>query len=423
MRTCFAAVLLLASGAALSGQEVRPKDVREIAKAGSSALPLLEELLKPGNPTDVRLEVVKQITELHTPGCVDLLILATRDNDPEVQIRATDGLVNFYLPGYVQTGVGASLKRVGTGIKSKFTDTNDQKIDPFVEVRPEVVTAIGALVRGGGSKEVRANAARAVGILRGKAAIPDLLEAAHSKDSDVIYESVIALQKIGDKPSGPRIAFLLHDLDSKVQLAAIETTGLLQNQEALPELADVINRARDTKVKREALLAIARMPAESSRSLLMQYLSSKDDRLRGSAAEGLGRLGNPQDLPAIDKAWEQEEKTSPRLSMACAQVKLGKTEISEFSPLQTLINTLNKASYKGEAQPLLAELAREPRVRQLLYGALAKGARDEKLGLCGVLAASGDQESAAELQKLSQDPDPDVQKEALRAIRTIQNRK
>jgi len=423
MRTCFAAVLLLASGAALSGQEVRPKDVREIAKAGSSALPRLEELLKPGNPTDVRLEVVKQITELHTPGCVDVLILATRDNDPEVQIRATDGLVNFYLPGYVQTGVGASLKRVGTGIKSKFTDTNDQKIDPFVEVRPEVVTAIGALVRGGGSKEVRANAARAVGILRGKAAIPDLLEAAHSKDSDVIYESVIALQKIGDKSSGPRIAFLLHDLDSKVQLAAIETTGLLQNQEALPELADVIHRARDTKVKREALLAIARMPAESSRSLLMQYLSSKDDRLRGSAAEGLGRLGNPQDLPAIDKAWEQEEKTSPRLSMAFAQVKLGKTEISEFSPLQTLINTLNKASYKGEAQPLLAELAREPRVRQLLYGALAKGTRDEKLGLCGVLAASGDQESAAELQKLSQDPDPDVQKEALRAIRTIQNRK
>ena len=258
MRTCLAAVLLFASGAVLSAQEVRPKDVREIAKGGSSALPRLEELLKAANPTDVRLEVVKQITELHTPGCVDLLILATRDNDPEVQIRATDGLVNFYLPGYVQTGVGASLKRVGTGIKGKFTDTNDQKIDPFVEVRPEVVTALGALVRGGGNKEVRANAARAVGILRGKAAIPDLLEAAHSKDSDVIYESVIALQKIGDKSSGPRIAFLLHDLNSKVQLAAIETTGLLQNQDALPELADVINRARDTKVKREALLAIAR---------------------------------------------------------------------------------------------------------------------------------------------------------------------
>jgi HEAT repeat protein len=422
MRTRLAVVALWASGAALLAQEVRPKDVREIAKSGSAALPRFEELLKPSNPTDVRVEVVKQITELHTPRCVDLLILATRDNDPEVQSRATDGLVNFYMPGYVQTGVGASLKRVGTSLKGRFTDTNDQVIDPFVEVRPEAIRALGALVRGGGNRDVRASAARGVGILRGKAAIPDLLEAAHSKDSDVIYESVIALQKIGDKSSGPRIAFLLHDLDSQVQLAAIETTGLLQNQEALPELAGVINRARDSKVKREALLAIARMPAESSRSLLMQYLSSKDERMRGSAAEGLGRLGNLQDLPVIEKASQQEEKTSPRLSMAFAQVKLGKTEVSEFSPLQTLINTLNKASYKGEAQPLLAELARDPRVRQSLYGPLASGTKDEKIGLCGVLAVTGDQESVAALQKLNQDPDADVQKEALRAVRTIQNR-
>jgi HEAT repeat protein len=422
MRYRFAAVLLLSSGAALFGQEVRPKDVREIAKSGSAALPRFEELLKPSSSTDVRIEVVKQITELHTPRCVDLLILATRDNDPEVQIRATDGLVNFYLPGYVQTGLGASLKRVGTGLKSKFTDTNDQVIDPFVEVRPDAVTALGALVRGGGSKDVRANAARGVGILRGKAAVPDLLEAAHSKDGDVIYESLIALQKIGDRSAGPRIAFLLHDLDTKVQLAAIETTGLLQNQEALPDLADVINRARDTKVKREALLAMARMPAESSRGLFTQYLSNKDERMRGAAAEGLGRLGNPQDLPLIEKASKEEEKTSPRLSMAFAQVKLGRTEVSEFSPLQTLVNTLNKASYKGEAQPLLAELARDARVRKSLYGSLASGTRDEKVGLCGVLAASGDQESVAELQKLNRDPDPEVQKEALRAVRTIQNR-
>jgi len=289
-------------------------------------------------------------------------------------------------------------------------------------VRPDAIAALGRLVRGGGSKDVRANAARGTGILRGKDAIPDLLEAAHSKDSELIYESLIALQKIGDRSSGPRIGFLLHDLDPKVQLAAIETTGLLQNQEALPELADVINRARDAKIKREALLAMARMPAESSRGLFTQYLTAKDERLRGAAAEGLGRLGNAGDLPAIEKASKEEEKTSPRLSLAFAQVRLGRTELSEFSPLQTLINTLNKSSYKGEAQPLLSELARDPRVRKSLYGPLVNGTRDEKIGLCGVLANSGDKESVEELQKLNRDPDAEVQKEALRAVRTIQNR-
>ena len=55
--------------------------------------------------------------------------------------------------------------------------------------------------------DVRANAARAVGILRGKAAVPDLIEAAHSKNTDVIYESLIALQKIRDESAGPRVEF------------------------------------------------------------------------------------------------------------------------------------------------------------------------------------------------------------------------
>ena len=75
-------------------------------------------------------------------------------------------------------------------------------IDPYVIVRPEVIAALGALARGGGSMDVRANAARAIGILRGKAAIPDLVEATRSKNTDVIYESLIALQKIRDESAG-----------------------------------------------------------------------------------------------------------------------------------------------------------------------------------------------------------------------------
>jgi HEAT repeat protein len=91
MRLCLIALALIAP---LGAQEVRPKDVREAAKAGSSALPKLQEFLK--NPdVEVRVEAVKQITEIGTARSLDPLILATQDNDPEVQIHATDGLVNF----------------------------------------------------------------------------------------------------------------------------------------------------------------------------------------------------------------------------------------------------------------------------------------------------------------------------------------
>ena len=90
MRLYRAALAALAAVSVLAAQNLRPKDVREIAKAGSNAIPKLQELLK--NPdVDVRLEAVRQITDIGAQRSLDPLILATDDNDPEVQIRATDG--------------------------------------------------------------------------------------------------------------------------------------------------------------------------------------------------------------------------------------------------------------------------------------------------------------------------------------------
>ena len=421
MRPVRVATLLLSCVALLSAQEVKPKDVKEIGKGGTSAIPHLQELLKDPN-RDVRVEVVRQLTDIGTQYSLDPLILGTADNEPEVQIRATDGLVNFYLPGYVQSGLGASIKRVGTSVKSKFTDTNDKIIDPYVTVRPEVITAFGKLARSGGSMDARANAARALGILRGRAAVPDLIEAAHSKNSDVIYESLVALQKIRDDSAGPKVEFLLHDLDPRVQIAALDTVGVLRDMSAVPGITDVVDRTRDVKVKREALGALAMLPEETSRPVYQQYITDKDDRLRAAAAEGFARLKNPKDLTMLQKAWADEAKPQPRLSLAFAQVMLGVREVSEFSPLRYLVNNLNSSAYNGQAFPFLVELARDRDVRQVLYGQLPNGTKAEKIGLAGVLARSGDQASVPELQKLTNDPDPDVSKEALRAVRTLQSR-
>src|ERR1700736_2852136 len=313
LRTPAFLALLMLSCDLLPGQVTRPKDVRELAKGGSNAIPQLQPLLKSPD-LDVRVEAVKSIVDIGTQRSLDPLIEATADSDAEIQIRATDGLVNFYLPGYVKTGLGARLQRVGRGIKAKFTDTNNQVIEAYVQVRPEVIAALGKLARGGVSMESRANAARAVGILRGQAAIPDLLDAMKSKNDAVLYESLIAIQKIHDKNVAPKLRYLLNDLDEKVQLAAIETTGLLQNNDALPDLVTVLNRAKSAKVRRAALTAIAMLPADSSRPLYTKYLSDTDDAMRAAAAEGFARVKNSADLPVIQKAYEDETKSSPRLS-------------------------------------------------------------------------------------------------------------
>ncbi len=185
---------------------------------------------------------------------------------------------------------------------------------------------------------------------------------------------------------------------------------------------DVFNHARDIKVKREALTAIAMLPVPTSRSLYEVNMHDKDDRVRAAAAEGFARLRNPADLPMIQTAWQAETKTAPRLSLAFAQVMLGKTEVSQFSPLQFLINNLNSASYNGVAYPFLVELARDPSIREALYAPMATGTKDEKINLARVMARSGDSGSVAALEKLSRDPDPAVAQEGLKALRTLQSR-
>jgi HEAT repeat protein len=414
-------VLLTLAMAAFAQDAIRPKDVRDMAKDGSSAIPKLAELLK-NQDVEIRREAVKAIAEIGTQHSLDPLVAATRDNDPEVQIRATDGLVNFYLPGYLRTGFGATLRRAGTSIRGRFTDTNDQIIDAYIQPRPDVVEALGKLARGGVTMDVRANAARAAGILRGKEAIPDLLEAVRTKDSTVLYEALIAFQKIRDQSAGPKLTFLVRDLDPKVQVAAIETAGLLLNKEAVPELVYVLGRTDDRKVRRAALTSLAMLPDEASRRLFERYLVDKDERMRGAAAEGLGRLNNPDDMTRLASAYQSEKKTSPRLSLAFAQVALGNHEISELSPLQYLVNTLNSTSYRGEAFAFLVELARTPEIRTKLYTPLTRGSKDERIHLSRVMARSGDESSFAALEQLQKDSDPEVANEALSAARSLRTR-
>src|SRR5665213_509669 len=398
-----------------------PKDVRAVAKQGRQAIPTVAQYLN-STAVDTRVETIKQLIAIGGKETIDPLIRGTRDSDAEVQIRATDGLVNYYLPGYVKQGLGSSVVRASSSIRAKFSDTNDQVIDAFVIVSPDVIAALGQVVRGGVSLDSRANACRAVGILRGRAAVPELIDALRSKDNRVMYEALIAMQKIRDPAAGPRVAYLVRDFDDKVQAAAMQTVALLRAKDALPALRDITKNPRNGKAERAALNAIALMPEPQDRPLLQSYLGSKDDKLRAAAAEGLGRVGDPSDQPTLDKTWKDEEKMLPRLAGAFGLVLDGNLDLGEDAPLRYLIDTLNSAAYRDVASAYLMEAARRPAVRDALYRPLDQGTRDEKIQLSRILASSGDAGSIPYLEKASRDQDGEVAQEGLRALRSLRAR-
>jgi len=399
----------------------RTRAVRDSAKQGDDAIPRIVPSLSDPD-VGVRVEAVKALIQIGGPKTLEGLVRAAADNDAEVQIRATDGLVNVYLPGYVKTGLSGRLSRAGASVTAKFTDTNDQVIDPFVQVRPDVIVALGKLARGAASLDARANAARALGVLRGGSAVPDLIEALRSKDDKLMYESLVAIQKMGDPAVAPRISFLLGDLEEKIQVQALETTGLLRNREAAPKVREALEHARSVKVRRAALQALAMIADPADHPIFLQNLPDKDDLVRAAAEEGLGRLKNPMDRSPLNQAFETEHGMNPRLSAAFALVMLGELNTERYGPLQYLLNSVNQRAWRGVAVAFLTELAREQPIRQTIYGMLGMATKDEKIQLSIVLARSGDKDSVPSLEALSKDSDPEVAAEGIRSLRTLRAR-
>jgi HEAT repeat protein len=382
--------------------------IRDAGKRDSQAIPFLAKFLKDSN-VDVRDEAVKAIVNIGTQYSLEPLIQATHDNDPDVQMRAIDGLVNFYLPGYVpKEGLTHTFTRVSKRIKDQFSTRNDDVIGAAVTVRPDVIAALADLVGGAASMDARTDAARAVGILRGHDALPALEKALQSKNTPLIFESLVAIQKIGDTSAGPSVGFLANDFDAQVQSTAIETLGILHTTSAAPQIRQVVNRPRNDRVRRAALEALSMLALPEDRQVFLSYRNDKDADLRMSALEGLGRIRDPQDYPTIEAAYNGEKDLKPRLAAAFALVNEGKVDTTQYSPLRYLIDGLNLSKGNSTSRAYLQELSRREDVRKALLPVLSSGTKEERLGLIRALGPNADAETVKALQALTKDPDPDI---------------
>ena len=86
--------------------------------------------------------------------------------------------------------------------------------------------------------------------------------------------------------------------------------------------------------------------------------------------------------------------------MAFALVSLGAVEVSEFSPLQLLINTLNSRARQGEALALPDRVGSRPgksALRSIQRSPAEQ--KDEKIYLSRIMARSGDKDSLPPLEK------------------------
>lgn len=369
-----------------------------------------------------RRKATGQIVEAGGPKSLEPLLAALADSDGEVRQIAINGLVNFYLPGYYQSGWKGRWQRATSGISERFTGADEPVVPIYVVAQPEITAAIARTVRDSDSMDVKATGCRALGVLRAGSEMETLIGALATKNTPVLYEVLTALEKIRQPAAAPRIFYMLRDPDEKVQIAAIQTVSVLGNRDANAPLREAWSRTKSVRVRRTLLEAMAMLPDEGNRELFDKLLTDRDDLLRAGAAEGLGRLGAKPDLARLKPLWEEETKIRPRLSFAFAVVQLGMTETSELSPLQYLINTLNHRAWKGVAEAFLKDLVVDAGVRFAIHSAALQANREEKIAIAAILGHHGAKDSIEPLETLAKDKDTEVSAEALRALRLIRAR-
>ncbi len=398
--------------------------IRELGKRDWNVLPALAQYLSDPNP-EIRVEAIKAIVRIDTEHSLDMLVQATRDRDENVQIRAVDGIVNVYIPGYVaKSGLTGTMTRGVRQIKGFFSSRNDQVVDADVHVRNDVAEALGNVVTAGASFNSRANAALAAGILRAHAAVPSLEQALHAKDSDLIFECLIALQKIHDPSAGPSVGFLAHDLDDRIQSTALETIAVLRCTACAPDVRLTLSNARNIRMRRAALNALAVVGGPQDHTIFQQYAGDRDAELRASALEGLGRLREPEDFPLLEHSFDEGEiDWRIHLAAAFGMVSEGKVDTSEFSPLSYLVESLQTKARASQASAYLTELAARKNVSTALESMAPTMEKSQKISLCAILGDAATPDNIRNLNRLAKDADPDVAFAALKALRIAQTHK
>ena len=128
----------------------------------------------------------RSTTSAALPGLVAL----TSDPEKDIRESAVTGVTRLYLPR--ESGIGPSLTRVVNFFNPNSDEWANVVIEPDLAVDPTVVPALQARLQDP-SDSIRIKAARAIGILRGRAAVPMLvLVMKEDRNSSVRFEAIRA---------------------------------------------------------------------------------------------------------------------------------------------------------------------------------------------------------------------------------------
>jgi HEAT repeat protein len=389
------------------------------------AIEALATTVAKDNNHDVRQEAVNSLGLIKDFSALPEMLDALKDLEPDVRGVAARALVALYTEHDIEF---ITNRRSGWNLFNPLLDTSDHEIiEPYIMVDPRIVTALGEAARDDRDRDVRISAIRALGVLRGSGAIPQLADAL-TADQDVRIEVLRAFIKIGDPSAGPHLVPFFTDSDHKVRTQAMVAAGLLKYRPAVeplmaayrlgPEKKGSMKLVTD-KVKgrftylpprdEAALWALSLLGDDRAEQIFAENITSTDGDRRQQATEGLARLAKSQYLDQISQLIVKEKNGDVRLADHWALYRMGS------DPHLTYIVRKLDTDQAGQARGYLLESNPAD-----LYVHIHSSNKAIRQGVIEVLGRTGDADTVKELESVVQASSAKTADAATVAIKRIE---
>jgi HEAT repeat protein len=323
----------------------------------------------------VRLEVVRALRELRDLSAVPAMVTALSDGEAQIREEAIGSLVEMYADRDRGNPVGRFLEL--------FSDEFDRSSVPtYVPVDPAVIRALANELRDD-DKDIREEAAFALGILNGTEAMPALLATLKDPEASVRGAAATAVGKIGTAEDGRALIPLLSDESTVVRNRVLGAIGVLHVREAGPALRQLYEANRRKEGGIRILAALSRIGDPAQLDLFQELVQDPDPERKRLAIEGLGRISDASRLAAFKKDYQREKNEELRLAYSFALTLLG-----DRAFLDTIVLSLPSRTVGTRSRSYLLEMG--PAILPELYPYLNDPEAEIRAALCDIIASFGD---------------------------------
>jgi len=397
---------------------VSPKErqaaIDKMAVLGNrEAIPQLAAALKKEPKSDIRAEIVAALGRIQDQAAVPVLTDTLRnDLDQKVRSQSIDSLLRIYIP----IADSGPLRTIFNRVKSVFLEPNSPVVGPEVQVDAAAKEALALTMQKDFDDQVRVQAVRALASLRARDQVATLgmeLENPRNREHQTVrVEIARTLGQLRDPAAGPSLERTLRDTDSQLVAEAVLSIGLVGYNEARPLLDEMFRTHPNRLIKSRTLEALALLRDKGSVPLFESLLAHRDDYYRELSAEGLARL-NYEGARKWQTLFEQEKKPSVKNALAYGLAAAGDPDY-----INNLANALDSRQ-SGQAEVYLYELGKFDNQLNELYRYLRSANPRVRGGMARVIGNVGDPSSIDQIRPLTEDPNVEVVREAVGAMRKL----